>query len=86
MGNNVKNKNTCCRREFDDGNDGEAKRPRWTGRVGREPELSLFTDPKFRYWNLPAKAKFLLVSNLPKVQLVFLCEIRNMNLDFFLQI
>jgi len=54
------------KREFDDRNDGEAKRPRWTGRVGREPELSLFTDPKFRYWNLPAKAKVLLVSNLPK--------------------
>ena len=34
-------------------------------REGREPELNIFIDPKFNVWNMPAKAKVLLVSNLP---------------------
>ena len=36
-------------------------------RVGREPELNLFIDNKFNVWNLPDKAKVVLVSNLPQV-------------------
>ena len=51
-----------------DKDSGEKRRPRLPrGREGREPELNLFIDPKFRYWNLPAKAKVLLVSNVPQV-------------------
>ena len=56
------------RRSFEDQN-GIKKKPRHKGREGREPELILCTDPKFRYWNLPAKAKVLLVSNVPEVGL-----------------
>lgn len=33
--------------------------PKYKGREGREPELALFVDPRFRYWNLPAKARVL---------------------------
>jgi len=46
--------------------DGAMKRPKYKGREGREPELALFVDPRFRYWNLPAKARVLLVSNVPQ--------------------
>ena len=34
-------------------------------REGREPELNIFIDQKFNIWNLPDKARVLLVSNLP---------------------
>ena len=36
-------------------------------REGREPELNIFIDQKFNIWNLPSKAKVVLVSNLPEV-------------------
>ena len=36
-------------------------------REGREPELNIFIDQKFNVWNLPDKAKVVLVSNLPQV-------------------
>jgi hypothetical protein len=36
-------------------------------RPDREPEPNIFIDSKFNYWNLPAKARVLLVSNVPKV-------------------
>jgi len=35
-------------------------------REGREPELNIFIDQKFNVWNLPDKAKVVLVSNLPQ--------------------
>jgi hypothetical protein len=38
-------------------------------RPDREPEPNLFIDTKFNYWNLPVKAKVLLVSNVPKVRI-----------------
>jgi len=36
-------------------------------RQGREPELNIYIDNKFNYWNLPSKAKVLLISNIPQV-------------------
>ena len=39
-------------------------------RPDREPEPNIFVDSKFNYWNLPVKARVLLVSNVPKVTLV----------------
>lgn len=52
---------------FDQG--GDDKRPKREPRKpreGREPELNLFIDKKFNYWNLPSKAKVLLISNIPQ--------------------
>lgn len=51
------------------GGDRDDKRPKREPRKpreGREPELSLFIDKKFNYWNLPVKAKVLLISNIPQ--------------------
>lgn len=50
-------------------NDGEEKKPRKDNkpREGREPGLNIFIDPKFNYWNLPVKARVLLISNVPQV-------------------
>jgi len=48
--------------------DGE-KRPRrepLKPREGREPELNLYIDKRFNYWNLPTKARVLLISNVPQ--------------------
>jgi len=42
------------------------KREKQKPREGREPELNLFIDKKFNYWNLPIKARVLLVSNIPQ--------------------
>jgi len=35
-------------------------------REGREPELDLYIDKRFNYWNLPTKARVLLISNVPQ--------------------
>jgi len=46
------------------------KRPRrepFKPREGREPELNLYIDRKFNFWNLPVKARVLLVSNVPQI-------------------
>ena len=43
------------------------KREKQKPREGREPELNIFIDKRFNYWNLPVKAKVILVSNLPQV-------------------
>ena len=56
----------------DRGDDGP-KREKNKPREGREPELNLFIDKRFNYWNLPVKAKVLLVSNVPQVQMNCLC-------------
>jgi len=49
-----------------DRDDKRPKREPRKPREGREPELSLFIDKKFNYWNLPVKAKVLLISNIPQ--------------------
>ena len=54
------------------------KREKQKPREGREPELNIFIDKRFNYWNLPVKAKVILVSNLPQV--------RNMILKYYFQI
>ena len=41
---------------------------KFSGREGREKPLDIFIDTKFNYWNLPVKARVLLISNLPQVQ------------------
>lgn len=49
--------------------DDREKRPRrepLKPREGREPELNLYIDKKFNYWNLPTKARVLLISNVPQ--------------------
>jgi len=51
---------------FGDRDDKRPKREPRKPREGREPELSLFIDKKFNYWNLPVKAKVLLISNIPQ--------------------
>ena len=55
-------------RDRDRRGDGE-KRPRrepMKPREGREPELNIFIDKRFNYWNLPTKARVLLISNVPQ--------------------
>ena len=49
--------------------DGDEKKPRKDNkpREGREPPLNIYIDPKFNYWNLPVKARVLLISNVPQV-------------------
>jgi len=45
------------------------KRPRReenAPREGREPGLDIFIDNQFNYWNLPVKARVLLISNVPQ--------------------
>jgi hypothetical protein len=39
-------------------------------RPDREPEPNIFIDRQFNYWNLPANARVLLVSNVPKVSML----------------
>lgn len=39
---------------------------KFSGREGREKPLDIFIDTKFNYWNLPVKARVLLISNLPQ--------------------
>ena len=51
------------------GREDRPKREKQKPREGREPELNLFIDKKFNYWNLPIKARVLLVSNIPQVTL-----------------
>jgi len=48
--------------------DGDEKKPRKDNkpREGREPPLNIYIDPKFNYWNLPVKARVLLISNVPQ--------------------
>ena len=57
-------------RDRDRYGDGE-KRPKrepLKPRDGREPELNLYIDKKFNFWNLPTKARVLLISNVPQVR------------------
>lgn len=49
------------------GREDRPKREKQKPREGREPELNLYIDNKFNYWNLPVKARVLLVSNIPQV-------------------
>jgi len=46
--------------------DDRPKREKQKPREGREPELNIFIDKRFNYWNLPVKAKVLLISNVPQ--------------------
>ena len=56
--------------------DDRPKREKQKPREGREPELNIFIDKRFNYWNLPEKAKVLLVSNVPQVRVkVLTCDI-----------
>ena len=62
------------KRKHDDGGRGgwgdDEKRPRKEGqkpRENREAMLDIYIDQKFNYWNLPVKAKVLLISNVPQV-------------------
>ena len=52
--------------------DGEGeKRPKrepLKPRDGREPELNIYIDKRFNFWNLPTKARVLLISNVPQVR------------------
>jgi len=53
------------------GRGGFDKRPRYEveerkPREGREPMLDLYIDQKFNFWNLPVKARVLLISNVPQ--------------------
>ena len=76
------------KRKFDDGGRGgrgggrggpdDEKRPRREPakpRVNREPGLNIYIDQTFNYWNLPVKAKVLLISNVPEVSLQFISMI-----------
>lgn len=69
---------TNNKRKFDGGGDfggpdakggrfDRPKREKQKPREGREPELNIFIDKRFNFWNLPVKAKVILVSNLPQV-------------------
>lgn len=69
---------TNNKRKFDGGGDfggpdskggrfDRPKREKQKPREGREPELNLFIDKRFNFWNLPVKAKVILVSNIPQV-------------------
>ena len=49
------------------GREDRPKREKQKPREGREPELNIFIDRKFNYWNLPVKARVILVSNIPQV-------------------
>ena len=53
--------------------DGDEKKPRKDNkpREGREPGLNIFIDQRFNYWNLPVKARVLLISNVPQVKASF---------------
>lgn len=68
---------TNNKRKFDGGGDfggpdskggrfDRPKREKQKPREGREPELNIFIDKRFNFWNLPVKAKVILVSNLPQ--------------------
>lgn len=70
---------TNNKRKFDGGGDfggpdakggrfDRPKREKQKPREGREPELNIFIDKRFNYWNLPVKAKVILVSNIPQVK------------------
>ena len=73
---------TNNKRKFDGGEFGgpdakggrfdKPKREKQKPREGREPELNIFIDKRFNYWNLPVKAKVILVSNLPQVRDIIL--------------
>merc|ERR1719334_1523843 len=60
------------KRKFDDrgGRGDDDKRPRMDkkpkAREGREPPLDIYIDQNFNYWNLPVKARVLLISNVPQ--------------------
>ena len=69
---------TNNKRKFDGGGDfggpdskggrfDRPKREKQKPREGREPELNLFIDKRFNFWNLPVKAKVILVSDIPQV-------------------
>merc|ERR1712048_243325 len=52
--------------EGGEGEEKREKRQKAKPREGREPELNIFIDKKFNYWNLPVKAKTVLLSNVPQ--------------------
>ena len=59
------------------------KREKQKPREGREPELNIFIDKRFNYWNLPVKAKVILVSNLPQVRNMILKYCFHLNRNIF---
>ena len=63
--------------------DGDEKKPRKENkpRENREPGLNIFIDQKFNYWNLPVKAKVLLISNVPQVKIVDFFRIKFLTID-----
>ena len=50
------------------GDSDRPKREPLKPRDGREPELNIYIDKKFNFWNLPTKARVLLISNVPQVR------------------
>ena len=52
---------------FDDREKRLMRREPLKPRDGREPELNIFINKKFNFWNLPTKARVLLISNVPQV-------------------
>ena len=63
--------------------DDRPKRDKNKPREGREPELNIFIDKRFNVWNLPVKAKVLLVSNVPQVNECLACSL---NVGFCYQV